>query len=124
MMTGSLNMKNNKITDLSDPVTDEDASIKKFVQAEIKSGSVLTKLYIDTLLDAKLDRKISQNFDMNGLKIVNVRNSIDPLDVVNKLYAQISAQKDDLPVEKLIKTGDVRYELFNKYTNNIILNNY
>ena len=124
MMTGNLNMKNNKITDLSDPVTDGDASNKKFVQAEIKSGSVLTKLYIDTLLDAKLDRKFSQNFDMNGLKIVNVRNPIDPLDVVNKLYAQIFAQKDDLTVEKLIKIGDVMYELFNIYRNNNILNNY
>src|ERR1700759_468422 len=43
VMTGNLNMQNNKITDLSDPVTDGDASNKKFVQAEIKSQSIATK---------------------------------------------------------------------------------
>ena len=68
VMTGNLNMKNNKITDLSDPVTDGDASNKKFVKAEIKSESIIIKLYIDALLTTKLDKNIKENLDMNGFK--------------------------------------------------------
>ena len=109
VMTGNLNMQNNKITDLSDPVTDGDASNKKFVQAEIKSQSIATKLYIDALLNTKLDINMREDLDMNGLKILNVRNPVDPLDAVNKMYVQIATQKDDLTIEKLIKTGDVMF---------------
>ena len=79
------------------------------MQAEIKSQSIATKLYIDALLNTKLDINMREDLDVNRLKILNVRNPIDPLDAVNKMYVQIATQKDDLTIEKLIKTGDVMF---------------
>src|SRR3989441_2452307 len=55
-MTGTLEMCENNISGLVDPVSDSDASNKKYVNSKIKADSVLTKLYIDTLLHTKLDK--------------------------------------------------------------------
>ena len=55
-MTGTLEMCENNISGLADPVSDSDASNKKYVNSKIKADSVLTKLYIDTLLHTKLDK--------------------------------------------------------------------
>ena len=55
-MTGTLEMCENNISGLADPASDGDASNKKYVNSKIKADSVLTKLYIDTLLHTKLDK--------------------------------------------------------------------
>ena len=47
-------MGNNQIINLSDPISDNDASNKKFVYSKIWQESINAKLYVD----AKLDKKI------------------------------------------------------------------
>ena len=71
-MSGELNMGNNKITDLSDPVSDKDAANKKYV-----------------------DELITQTID-NVVKHANsvIEKTIGNLDIASKSYV------DDLIVEK------------------------
>jgi len=86
VMTGNLNMENNKISDLSDPIQDGDASNKKFVKAEIKSESIVTKLYINTLLDTKLDKSESISFKSyidNLIYKITVKNKVGYIPILN-----------------------------------------
>src|SRR6266516_1811160 len=123
-MTGDLNMGNNKITGVSDPTLDHDVCNKRYLSSVMNSDSIITKLYVDTLLHMKRDKNMNEDFDMNGFGIANIKIPVNPLDAVNKLYIQISIQKDDITVEKLVKIGTIIEDLFNKYKTNITLNNY
>ncbi len=122
-MTGDLNMANNKITGVSDPTLDHDVCNKRYLSSVMNSDSIITKLYVDTLLHMKRDKNMNEDFDMNGFAIANTKIPVDPLDGVNKLYLQISMQKDDITMEKLLKIGTIIEDLFNKYKTNITLNN-
>src|SRR3989441_219271 len=129
-MTGTLEMGENKISGLADPASDSDASNKKYVNSKIKADSVLTKLYIDTLLHTKLDTnddevcnkkyldaKIQQESTSTKLYIENRFNVLDT-------YNKINAQNDDLTAENifdigsvinnLLKEKDIRAEQFSK----------
>jgi hypothetical protein len=117
-------MTDHKITNLANPISDNDASNKKYVKSEIKNESIITKLYIDTLLHTKLDKNVTEDLNMNNFAITNVKKQIDPLCADLKLYVQVSLQKDDVAIVKLLKFGEIILDLFNKYKHNIILNNY
>ena len=67
---------------------------------------------------------MNEDFDMNGFAIANTKIPVDPLDAVNKLYIQISMQKDDITMEKLLQIGTIVEHLLDKYKANIIVNNY
>ena len=112
-MTGTLEMGENNISGLIDPVSDSDASNKKYVNSKIKADSVLTKLYIDTLLHTKLDKnddevcnkinldaKIQQESTSTKLYIENRFNVLDT-------YNKINAQNDDLTAENIFDIGAV-----------------
>src|SRR2546425_219094 len=112
-MTGTLEMGENKISGLADPASDSDASNKKYVNSKIKADSVLTKLYIDTLLHTKLDTnddevcnkkyldaKIQQESTSTKLYIENRFNVLDT-------YNKINAQNDDLTAENIFDIGSV-----------------
>src|SRR5260221_415184 len=124
VMTGELNMNGQHIVGLENPKGDDEASNKKYVDLKLKSDSIVTKVYIDTLLGTKLDRDIKEDLDMKGFAITNTKIPEDPQDAVNKLYTQISMQKDDIAIEKLFQIGTIIEDLFNKYKANITLNIY
>src|SRR4051812_26898769 len=74
-LSGNLNMKNGKITGLADPISDEDACNKIFVDSKVKQESILAKLYIDTFLRTKRDKNITENLNMNGQQIIGLENT-------------------------------------------------
>ncbi len=123
-MTGDLNMGNNKITGVSDPTLDHDVCNKRYLSSVMNSDSIITKLYVDTLLHMKRDKNMNEDFDMNGFAIANIKIPVNPLDAVNKLYIQISRQKDDITIEKLLPIGTVVENVLNKYQTKIIVKNY
>ena len=123
-LSGNLCMGDNKITCLADPISDNDVTNKMFVESKVRQESTATKLYIDTLLSTKLDRNINENLDMNEFSITNVKNPTGSFDAVNKIYLQISTQKDDISMDNLLKVADCISDLFNKYRNNEDLNSY
>ena len=48
-LSGILDMRNHKITNLADPDSDNDACNKKYVNSKLELESTLTKVYVDTL---------------------------------------------------------------------------
>jgi len=124
-MTGDLNMGNNKIISLSDPISDDDAcnkryvqSIlneqniitelnKRYVQSKLNEQNIITKLNFDTLTNTKLDKSINENLDMNGFTIVNVKNPVNSSDASNKLYVQINSVIDETNIASICKIGEV-----------------
>ena len=73
-VVGDITMNNNKITSLADPVNDQDAS---------------TKTYVDTKLNKSGD-SMSGTLDMNRNKITDLANPTRPYDAVNKHYVDDS----------------------------------
>lgn len=73
-MSGTLDMHQNKIFDLKDPVQDNDAA---------------TKIYADTKL-AKSGGKMTGAIDLDGQKILNAPVPVNPGDVANKAYVDIT----------------------------------
>ena len=106
-LSGNLCMGDNKITCLADPISDNDATNKMFVDSKLKQESIVTKLYIDTLLHQKLDRETYEN----SCKIFEI-------------YKQISTQNNGISIENLLKLGDVVSDLFNENKSDDILNSY
>src|SRR6267154_751662 len=103
-MTGTLEMCENKISDLADPVSDNDASNKKYVKSEIKAGSVLTKLYIDTLLGTKLDKNIAEDLNMNGRKINGLENPTNDDELCSKKYLDLKIKQESTSTKLYIET--------------------
>ena len=121
--SGSLDMTDHKITNLADPISDNDASNKKYVKSEIKNESIITKLYTDTLLNTKLDRKVTEDLNMNGQKIIGLENPTNDDEVCNKKYIDgllnsienrlnlfdayntVNTQKDDITAETIFDIG-------------------
>jgi len=121
VMTGELNMNGQHIVGLENPKGDDEACNKKYVDLKLKSDSIVTKVYIDTLLSTKLDRDIKEDLDMKGFAITNIRDPYDAL----QIYLQICNQKDDMNMIKLVSIGIIISEFFNKYKNEIqTLNKY
>ena len=114
-LSGNLNVGGNKITNLTDPISDNDAANKGFVDSRVKQESINTKLYVDTLHATKLDKNITENLNMNGFSITNVKTPISTHDVVSKLYVQMTTVKHDINIENLLKLGDTISDLFLKY---------
>jgi len=115
-ISGNLNMSDHKITDLADPISDKDASNKKFVKSEIKADSVLTKLYIDTLLHTKLDKNITEDLNMNGQKISGLVNPTNDDEVCNKKYLDLKIKQEStstkLNIDSLFNNIENRLNLF------------
>src|SRR5437867_5802984 len=110
--SGNLSMSGHKITDLADPVSDNDASNKKYIKAELKADSIITKLYIDTMLHAKLDKndeevcnrkyldsKIQQESTSTKLYIDGLFKSLESRLNLFDACNTVNAQKDDLTAE-------------------------
>src|SRR5437867_4782253 len=109
-------MCENKIIGLADPVSDSDASNKKYVNSKIKADSVLTKLYIDTLLHTKLDKTIAEDLNMKRHKIIGVENPTNDDEVCNKKYLDSKITQESVSVklyiDGLLKHLENRLNLF------------
>jgi SMC interacting uncharacterized protein involved in chromosome segregation len=95
-MTGTLEMCENKITNLADPILDSDACNKKYVKSEIKAESIGTKMYIDTLLHTKLDKN---DDEVGNMKYFD-----------SKIKQETTSTK--LYIDGLLKSLENRFNLF------------
>ena len=93
-LSGNLNVGGNKITNLAGPISDNDATNKTFVDSIVKQESIITKLYVDTLLTTKLDKNITENLNMNGQQIMGLKNPKSDDEACNKKYVD-SKIKDE-----------------------------
>ena len=89
-MTGALDMNNNEIKNLKDPVNDQDAATKKWINTQLGTKASLT--YTNTQLAKKLDLSGgNMTGDMNlanSHKIINSPNPTSDTDLVTKKYMQ------------------------------------
>jgi hypothetical protein len=114
-LSGNLSMEDHKITYLGDPVDDRDATNKTFVMSEIKANSIVTKVYIDTLLHSKLDKIITKDLNMNGQKVVGLANPTNDNEACNKKYLDSKIKEESylakLSTDGLIKNTENRLNL-------------
>ena len=71
-MTGDISLNNNKITDLTNPVNDQDAT---------------TKMYVDTKINKSGDT-MSGSLNMSNNKITNLADPTNPQDAVTRSYVK------------------------------------
>ena len=112
--SGNLSMSGHKITDLADPVSDNDASNKKYIKSELKADSIITKLYIDTMLHAKLDKNDEEVCNKKYLDSKIQQESTSTKLYIDGLFKSLEsrlnlfdAQKDDLTAETVFDIGAV-----------------
>src|SRR3989442_2912412 len=114
--SGNLSVSDHKITDLADPILDNDACNKKFVKSELKADSIITKLYIDTMLHTKLDKTIAEDLNMKRHKIIGVENPTNDDEVCNKKYLDSKITQESVSVklyiDGLLKHLENRLNLF------------
>ena len=149
IMTGSLNMRDNKITSIFIPNADDVLTNKAYVDSKLsKSGDTMNgvlnmnqqqikgvqnptddndacnKQYADTLINTKLDRDIKENLDMNEFKITNTKSPENPFDAVNKSYVDIALQRDDIDIHNVLIIGGRINTILTRYENVAEINKY
>ena len=91
-MTGALDMNNNEIKNLKDPVNDQDAATQKWVGGELSTQLNLSMTYTDTQFAKKLDLTggiMAGDINMvNSHKIINSPNPSSDTDLVTKKYME------------------------------------
>ena len=89
-MTGALDMNNNEIKNLKDPVNDQDAATKKWINTQLGTKASLT--YTNTQLAKKLDLSggnMTGDINLaNSHKIINSLNPTSDTDLVTKKYME------------------------------------
>ena len=94
-MRGNLDMNNNKIKNLKDPVNNQDAGTKKWINTQLNTKAGLT--YTNTQLAKKLDLtggNMAGNINLtNSHKIINSPNPTSDTDLVTKKYMETHVSK-------------------------------
>ena len=71
---GNFDLDNKRLTDLADPVDDQDAATKKYVDDHIHSGAV-SKKYVDDE-NARQDIAINSKAEKNEVALLSAKNNI------------------------------------------------
>ena len=106
-MTGSLNMNQNKIVNLGDPIDKNDAVNRIFVyrsEQNIKSN-------IQKLISSFMKKDKLGNIDIQNKRIINIENPIDDKDCVTKQYVDLKTDKYVYSVTNLITPSNQRLKL-------------
>ena len=97
-MTGALDMNNNEIKNLKDPVNDQDAAIKKWINTQLGTKASLT--YTNTQLAKKLDlsgANMTGDINLaNSHKIINSPNPTSDTDLVTKKYMETHVNRSSI----------------------------
>ena len=96
VMTGTLNMNNNRITNLPSPHLSTEPTTKDYVTTVMNH---LSSLFVDRQGKSKM----LGNLDINQHKIINVIEPIDDLDVSNKLYTDNQIIKSNIKPNSIPK---------------------
>ena len=96
VMTGTLNMNNNRITNLPSPHLSTEPTTKDYVTTVMNH---LPSLFVDRQGKSKM----LGNLDINQHKIINVIEPTDDLDVSNKLYTDNQIIKSNIKPNSIPK---------------------
>src|SRR6478609_4863892 len=101
-MTGNLDMNNNRLTNVGNPVDNQDCVTKDYLDTIAKpiNRSVQLKVNVD-------GDPMCGNLDMNWHTLSNVKFPLNSCNATNKLYVQICTESDEIDVEKLCKLGEI-----------------
>ena len=101
-MQGNLYMNNNEIKNLKDPVDNQDAETKKWINTQLNTNAGLT--YTNTQLAKKLDLSggnMTGNINLtNSHKIINSPNLTSDTDLVTKKYMETHVSKSHVSSSK------------------------
>ena len=98
VMTGTLNMNNNRITNLPSPHLSTEPATKDYVTIVMNH---LPSLFVDRQGKSKM----LGNLDINQHKIINVIEPTDDLDVSNKLYTDNQIIKSNIKPNSIPKNA-------------------
>src|SRR6478609_696038 len=101
-MTGNLDMNNNRLINIGNPVDNQDCVTKDYSDSITKSINRSVQLKVNA--DGDIMRG-GLNMDWNSVK--NVKFPLNSCDATNKLYVQICTESDEIDVEKLCKLGEI-----------------
>ena len=109
-MTGNLDMSNNRITSVGNPVDIQDCITKQYLDSVISPINRKVQLKINVEGDSMLG-----DLDMNWYTVANVKFPLSPYDAANKLYLQMYTETNEVNVEKLLKIGEIISIILSKY---------
>ena len=127
-ITSDISLNNNRITNVKEPVNDNDVATKGYCDSLDMNTN---RLINDCITKDYFERKLklgNRKLDMNGHGITDVKLPLDSNDVTNKLYVQINGLIDDTLAEKLCKIGEIislmlmKNDLQDKYNSRQFLN--
>jgi hypothetical protein len=109
-MTGNLDMNNNRLINIGNPVDNQDSVTKDYLDTITKSINRNVQLKVNADGGA-----MRGNLDMDWHTVTNVKFPLNSCDAANKLYVQICTERDEIDVEKLCKIGEIISVILNKY---------
>ena len=116
-MTGNLDMNNNRLTNIRNPVDNQDSVTKDYLDIITKSINRSVQLKVNADGDS-----MRGNLDMDWHTVTNVKFPLNSCDAANKLYVQICTEPDEIDVEKFCQIGDTISLILNKYDELVIPN--
>src|SRR5579872_4285585 len=96
-MTGNLDMNNNRLTNVGNPIDYHDSVTKHYFDLVIDPINRNVKSKVNVEGDSMLGE-----LDMNWYAVTNVKFPLNSCDAANKLYVQIYSEAHEINVEKLL----------------------
>ena len=109
-MSGNLDMNNNRLINIGNPVDNQDGVTKDYLDIITKSINRSVQLKVNADGGA-----MRGNLDMDWHTVTNVKFPLNSCDATNKLYVQICTESDEIDVEKICKIGEIISLMFDKY---------
>ena len=122
IMNGTLNMNLNRITNVQNPMENNDVVTKEYLDEKANLNMDITKNYIDGNF---LKSVVSTNLDMNKHSVKNLASPKENDDAVNKTYLDNSISQAVINLNKNFRNNFLSINKQNKVIdakNNIIKN--
>ena len=117
IMTGNLDMNNNRLINIENPIDNQDCVTKDYFDSITRPINRIVQLKVNVDGDT-----MHGNLNMDWHTLSNVKFPLNSCDATNKLYVQICTERDEIDVEKLCKIGEIISLILNKYES--LLNQY
>ena len=114
-MSGNLDMNNNRLINIGNPVDNQDNVTKDYLDTITKSINRCVQLKVNADGDT-----MNGNLYLDWHTVTNVKFPLNSCDATNKLYVQICTESDEIDVEKLCKIGETISLILNKYESLLI----
>ena len=109
-MTSNLDMNDNRVTNIGNPVDNQDCVTKHYFDSAITPISRNVELRVNADGDS-----MSGDLHINWHTVTSVKFPLQSCDAANKLYVQIYAEGNEINVERLCKIGEIISLMLYKY---------